>query len=462
MLDRFSFTFHNPNHAAALICALMPLCWGWRRCAWIGWTLSIGLFVMLLLTQSRTGLIVAAIEVVAWLLPRVQERKQSSAKLWLGFVIVVAASLLWMWPRLELDGSILNRPKIWLAGLQLFAANPNGVGLGNSGALASVFMFDGVPPVRTMINSHITLLAEFGWIAGVVWFAFILLAALGIRKSPRIGIAFFGLALSAFTSTIFDWEILFDVSSHGRLGLANWISSWTLFLLFVGYSLFLIVRSISFSRVVASGVIASVCVCSLCLLPVSNVPVVQDGFAIVGDAPRTLALYDRTWPQEAVHRRAGSNPHDVPSKSIRLAKEFLAHHHWSHLEDLGGMSSKANRGAFVGDDANGVYHRIDDPSVADIPLEDRVELPSEMIASAWGEPVCKGESAKPVRPDISTRTLNGVEIVFVVPKNVRPDSRILILLGGRNWSGARSIRELGFARWAVSRGWSIIAPSFVK
>jgi poly(3-hydroxybutyrate) depolymerase len=157
-----------------------------------------------------------------------------------------------------------------------------------------------------------------------------------------------------------------------------------------------------------------------------------------------------------------NHPHDVPPKSIRLAKEFLAHHHWSHLEDLGGTPSKANRAAFAGDDANGVYHRIDDPSVSDIPLEDRVELPSETIASAWGEPVRNDESEKPVRPNISTRTIDGVEVVFIVPKNVRPDSRILILLGGRNWSGARSIRELGFARWAVSRGWSIIAPSFVK
>ena len=157
-----------------------------------------------------------------------------------------------------------------------------------------------------------------------------------------------------------------------------------------------------------------------------------------------------------------NHPHDVPPRSIRLAKEFLAHHHWSHLEDLGGTPSKANRAVFVGDDANGVYHRIDDPSVADIPLEDRVELPSEPIASAWGEPVRNDESEKPVRPNISTRTIDGVEVVFIVPKNVRPDSRILILLGGRNWSGARSIRELGFARWAVSRGWSIIAPSFVK
>ena len=30
---RLSFGFHN-NHAAALACALLPLCWGWRRAAW--------------------------------------------------------------------------------------------------------------------------------------------------------------------------------------------------------------------------------------------------------------------------------------------------------------------------------------------------------------------------------------------------------------------------------------------
>ena len=31
---RLSFGFHNPNHAAALACAFLPLCWGWRRAAW--------------------------------------------------------------------------------------------------------------------------------------------------------------------------------------------------------------------------------------------------------------------------------------------------------------------------------------------------------------------------------------------------------------------------------------------
>ena len=42
--DRLSFGFHNPNHAAALACALLPPCWGWRRVAWAGRTLSVALF----------------------------------------------------------------------------------------------------------------------------------------------------------------------------------------------------------------------------------------------------------------------------------------------------------------------------------------------------------------------------------------------------------------------------------
>ena len=35
-VDRLSFGFHNPNHAAALARALPPLCLGWRRAAWDG------------------------------------------------------------------------------------------------------------------------------------------------------------------------------------------------------------------------------------------------------------------------------------------------------------------------------------------------------------------------------------------------------------------------------------------
>ena len=37
-----------------------------------------------------------------------------------------------------------------------------------------------------------------------------------------------------------------------------------------------------------------------------------------------------------VWRSFPNRPHDVPAASARLAREFLAHHHWAHPEDLGG------------------------------------------------------------------------------------------------------------------------------
>ena len=48
-VERLTFGFHNPNHAAALACALLPLCLGWRRAAWAGRSLAALLFVALLL-----------------------------------------------------------------------------------------------------------------------------------------------------------------------------------------------------------------------------------------------------------------------------------------------------------------------------------------------------------------------------------------------------------------------------
>ena len=261
-LDRLSFGFHNPNHAAALACALLPLCLGWRRAAWAGRGLAVGLFAALLLTQSRTGLIVAALEWAAWWAMRRGKcgsqisdfrswRLKVGSGRWLVVrlgkaavaALAVGLPLWWLAPRLALDGSILNRPKIWLAGLRLFAANPDGVGLGNSGALASAFLLPGdVPDVRTLISSHLTLLAECGWLVGWAHFAFLVLALCGLRRSPRVGLAFAGLVLSACSASVFDWLVLFDFAEQGGFGAANWILSWLTFALFVAFGVRLIVK----------------------------------------------------------------------------------------------------------------------------------------------------------------------------------------------------------------------------
>ena len=340
-VERFSFGFHNPNHAAALVCALLPLYFGWRRAVWIGRGLAAALFAMLLLTQSRTGLLVAVLEWMAWwvmrrenggfhildLRSRVGARGKGGgssdcllARLgkWMVATLAVGLSLWSLGPRLALDGSILNRPKIWLAGLRLFTANPGGVGLGNSGTLASAFLLgDGVPEVRTLVNAHLTLLAECGWFVGWAWGAFIALALTGFKESPRIGFAFAGLVASGCSATVFDWAVLLDFAEQGGLGWTNWILSWGMFAFFIGCGTWLVwsrtprAEAARVQRAPGSIVFALACsgalVLAARLVPPGNAPRVRDGYAFSGDAPRTLALYDGAWNLRAVLPRAGRN-----------------------------------------------------------------------------------------------------------------------------------------------------------
>ena len=421
-VDRLSFGFHNPNHAAALVCALLPLCFGWRRAAWVGRGLSALLFAALLLTQSRTGLIVAALEwAVWWAMRRGRCGFQiSDFRSWMGFrgqmvdsrvllfsrlgklsvaVLAVGLSLWWLGPRLALDGSILNRPKIWLAGLRLFAANPGGVGLGNSGALASAFLLpNDVPDVRTLVSSHLTLLAEGGWLVGWAHFAFLALALCGVRRSPRVGLAFAGLVLSACASTVFDWPVLFDFAEQGGLGGTNWILSWLTLALFVAFGVWLIVKSATqtgrrgegedgldridkIDRILEGGaprlsnpvnpvnpvrktpclpssvasalnaigmpvLFAGALVLAARCVPPGDAPRVQGGYAASGAAPRALALYDDSWSLRVVRARAGADallpvrpvtrfPRGLDLSSVRCVLLFGDCREWAYLVPKG-------------------------------------------------------------------------------------------------------------------------------
>ena len=132
-----------------------------------------------------------------------------------------------------MDGAVMNRPKIWLAGLRLFVANPLGVGFGNSGEIASAFMLPDAITVRTLVNSHLTLLAEMGVFVGGAWLAFIALALCVGRTMRRTWVAFAGLAVSAFSASVFDWHVLFDFKEMGGYGTVNFVLAWVLFVAFV-------------------------------------------------------------------------------------------------------------------------------------------------------------------------------------------------------------------------------------
>ena len=238
---RFGFGFANPNHAAAAICALSPFCWGlcgkWR---WAGRLVGVVLCVMLAMTYSRTGVVVLAIEATALIKCKIENVKckmpggvASRLINFTFFTLPFTFALWWMWPRLALDGAILNRPKIWLAGLRLFAANPLGVGFGRSGEIVSAFMLPDGITVRTLVNSHLTLLAEMGAFVGGAWLAFIALALCVGWRMRRTWVAFAGLAVSAFSASIFDWHVLFDFAEKGGCGAVNFVLAWGLFAAFV-------------------------------------------------------------------------------------------------------------------------------------------------------------------------------------------------------------------------------------
>ena len=249
-LVRRGFGFTNPNHAAAAICAAFPFCWGWGgKWRWAGSIAGVALCVMLAMTYSRTGMAVLAMEAaVLWWCEMVASKAEAalphplrlcSGRRWNAVptlsvalaVLVIAAW--WMWPRLALDGAVMNRPKIWLAGLKLFAANPLGVGFGKSGEIASAFMLPDGITVRTLVNSHLTLLVEMGAIVGGAWLAFIALALCVGRAMRRTWVSFAGLAVSAFSASVFDWHVLFDFAEKGGYGAVNFVLAWGLFAAFV-------------------------------------------------------------------------------------------------------------------------------------------------------------------------------------------------------------------------------------
>ena len=178
-----------------------------------------------------------ALEAGAWWMMCDGCRRARSARTTIWGVILSAClaciAAWWMWPRLALDGAILNRPKIWLAGLRLFAANPMGVRFGNSGEIASAFMLPDGITVRTLVNSHLTLLVEMGVFVGGAWLVFIALALCVGRAMRRTWVAFAGLAVSAFSASVFDWHVLFDFAEKGGYGGVNFVLAWALFGAFV-------------------------------------------------------------------------------------------------------------------------------------------------------------------------------------------------------------------------------------
>lgn len=288
---RQGFGFYNPNHAAALICAIFPFLWGWKKYAWIGWILTFLLTIPLVMTYSRTGVLVLGFELAAYfILTKTKNWKQIAA---IAGGILLILFIGGIFGRFALDKAVTNRPEIWIAGLKLYAANPLGIGLSNSGMIVSNFMLESIQ-CRTLVNSHLTLLAEFGMIAGFFWFSFIFYALFTGVKKPRTWCAVAGLAISAISASIFDGYLLSDFQNFGELPLLNFVLSWLMLLLFLALTLYLLWGKVNLKRLGFAAGCAILCVIlPFCLWKTDTPKVKSDIVYSSSDAP--LVLYDEEW-----------------------------------------------------------------------------------------------------------------------------------------------------------------------
>ena len=288
---RQGFGFYNPNHAAALICAIFPFLWGWKKYAWIGWFLTFLLTIPLVMTYSRTGVLVLGVELAAYFIISKIKNWKLIAAIASGILLILLVG--GIFGRFAIDKAVTNRPEIWLAGLKLYAANPLGVGLSNSGMIVSNFMLENIQ-CRTLVNSHLTLLTEFGILTGFFWFSFIFYALFTGIKKPQTWCAVAGLTISAISASIFDLDLLSDFQNFGELPLLNFVLSWLLLFIFLALTLYLLWGKINFKRLGFAAGCAMLCVIlPFCLWKDDTPKVKSDIVYSSSDAP--LVLYDEEW-----------------------------------------------------------------------------------------------------------------------------------------------------------------------
>ena len=327
---RQGFGFYNPNHAAALICAILPFTWmlikgttaGIPSLLWLQRGVAVvamaGLLVMLAFTFSRTGIVVLAMQGIVFSFQFLVFRKRDSKggqlttknyklKTLLPLLLFIAPSIaifgvVGVFSRFGLDASTLNRLTIWLAGLKLTAANPLcGVGVGHSGLLATLFLLPEGIVCRTLVNSHLTLLAECGVLLGFAYLWGVGYALLnGIRK-PAVWVSFMGLCVSATMASVFDWDVLSDFSGYGGLPLHNFILSYALLAMFIGLGVCLCRGRVRKRPLMISGAVALACAVSPCLLGKDpRLPGIQGPYLVKAGENPILAYHDGSFDLKTV------------------------------------------------------------------------------------------------------------------------------------------------------------------
>lgn len=174
----------NPNKTASLIAILMVAVWGlafFRKWGfWISLILFAILGICLVHTFSRGGVVAAFLGLVPLVLAvrRPWPCRRVIAVVISIWVIVGASIYLQAHERygqgvIQEDRSISNRFEIWKSAPAMMVDAPGGWGIGNSGnAYMNWYQpLDKNEGYRTLVNSHLTWLVEFGWLGRFLYLA---------------------------------------------------------------------------------------------------------------------------------------------------------------------------------------------------------------------------------------------------------------------------------------------------
>lgn len=217
---RMDWGLGNPNKTAALIATLIVAVWSLAYVRnWLFWV-SLVLFsvlgICLVHTFSRGGMVAAfcgLIPLLVFCLRRPLPMMRIVGVVAAVWVIIGAAIYLQAHERygqgvVQEDRSISNRFALWKAAPTMMVDAPGGWGFGESGNAYTDWYqpLDRNESYRTLVNSHLTWLVEFGWIGRFLYFfgwLAVFLICLPTREARWLAVPF-GIWISLFTGACFS------------------------------------------------------------------------------------------------------------------------------------------------------------------------------------------------------------------------------------------------------------------
>lgn len=150
------------------------------------------------------------------------------------------------------------------------------------------------------MNSHLTLFAELGIFAGLLWATLIIYALVNGIRRPVAWTAFMGLCVSAFSASIFDWDVLFDFRTLGNLSVPNFILSWLMLILFISIAVSLCVGKINWKNKAFSFAAALVICAGMIVIYSDKAPSFHKDMIVKHADTMPLVLYDDSWDVKSV------------------------------------------------------------------------------------------------------------------------------------------------------------------